>query len=206
MKKGKFIVLDGIDGCGKGTQVKLLANHLFNGDKKNHIFLTREPYNSEYYAKIRQLLKEGINPKDDAEVLTELFVKDRRVHAELIGDFLSCGIHVICDRYKYATLVYQKIQGISFEKLLEMHKGVLAPDLALIIDVPADVALERVEKDGNRSHKEVFEQKDFQEKLRRNFLALPAALPDEKIVVIDGNKPVGEVFEDVKKAVTPLLI
>ncbi|MEK7143750.1 MAG: hypothetical protein AAB820_00250, partial [Patescibacteria group bacterium] len=118
MKKGKFIVLDGIDGCGKGTQVKLLANHLFDGDKKNHIFLTREPYNSEYYAKIRQFLKEGINPKDNAEVLTELFVKDRKVHAELIGNFLSRGIHVICDRYKYVTLVYQKIQGISFEELL----------------------------------------------------------------------------------------
>ena len=51
--KGKFIVIDGLDGSGKGTQVKLIANYFFDSDKKNHIFLTREPYNSEYYEEIR---------------------------------------------------------------------------------------------------------------------------------------------------------
>ncbi len=201
MKKGKFIVIDGIDGCGKGTQIKLLVDFIFDSDKKNHIFLTREPYNSEYYAEIRRLLKEGINPKDNAELLAELFVKDRKVHVELIGDFLNSGIHVVCDRYKYVTLVYQKIQGVSFEKIFEMHKGILAPDLAIIIDTPVDVALERVVKDSNRSHKEVFEQKEFQEEARRNFLMLPEVLPDEKIIIIDGNRSIVKVFESIKKEV-----
>lgn len=204
-KKGKFIVLDGIDGCGKGTQIKLLANYLFDRDKKNHIFLTREPYNSEYHTEIRKLLKEGINPKDNAELLAEFFVKDRKVHVELIGKLLESGIDVVCDRYKYSTLSYQQAQGIYLEKLLEMHKGVLIPDLAIIVDVPAEIALKRIAEDSNRPHKEVFEQKDFQEELRRNFLNLPAALPDENIIVIDGNKPITEVFELIKKVAAPLL-
>ena len=205
MKKGKFIVIDGIDGSGKGMQAKLLADYLFGRKKKNHIFLTREPYNSEYYAEIRRLLKESVNPKDNAGLLAELFTKDRKVHAELIEEFLSRGIYVVCDRYKYSTLAYQQTQGVPLAKLIEMHKGILVPDLAIILDVPADIALERVLKDGNRSHKEVFEQKDFQEKLRQNFLALPAALPDEKIVVINGNRSVKEVFEAIKKETDKIL-
>ena len=205
MKKGKFIVIDGIDGSGKGTQAKLLADYFFDRDKKRHIFLTREPYNSEYYAEIRRLLKESVNPKDNAGLLAELFTKDRKVHAELIEEFLSRGIYVVCDRYKYSTLAYQQTQGVPLAKLIKMHKGILVPDLAIILDVPADIALERVLKDGNRSHKEVFEQKDFQEKLRQNFLALPAALPDEKIVVINGNRSVKEVFEAIKKEADKIL-
>ncbi len=114
--KGKFIVLDGIDGCGKGTQVKLLANYLFDSNKKNHVFLTREPYHSEHYEEIRRLLKSGLNPRDNAERLTELFVADRKVHVALIESLLSQGINVVSDRYKYSTLAYQQTQGISFEK------------------------------------------------------------------------------------------
>ncbi len=205
-KRGKFIVLDGIDGCGKGTQAKLLANYLFDRDKKNHIFLTREPYNSEYYAEIRRLLKEDIDPKDNAELLAELFVKDRRVHTELIEYLLNCDIYIVCDRYKYSTLAYQQAQGISLEKLFEMHKEVLIPDLVLIIDLPVEIALERITKDSGRSYKEVFEQKDFQDKIRNNFLALPADLPNEKIIIIDGNKPVEEVFKLIKEVIAPLLI
>lgn len=204
MQRGKFIVLDGIDGSGKGTQAKLLADYLFDRDKKNHVFLTREPYNSEYYTEIRRLLKEGTNPKDNAELLAELFVKDRKVHAGLIEEFLIRGVYVVCDRYKYSTLAYQQTQGISLVKLIEMHKGIFVPDLAIIFDMPVEIALKRV-KNSNRSHEEVFEQRGFQEKLRQNFLALPVALPDEKIIVIDGNQSVAEVFEAIKKETDKIL-
>ena len=204
-KKGKFIVFDGIDGSGKGTLAKLLVKHLFDSDKKNHVLLTREPYNSKYYAEIRQLLKEGADPTDNAELLTELFVKDRLVHTNLIAHFLSEGVHVVCDRYKYSTFAYQKAQGISLDKLIQMHGDILVPDMTLIVDVSVDEALGRVEKDGNRSHKEVFEQKDFQEKLRQNFLTLPAILPNEKIVIINGMGTIREVFGLVKKETGKIL-
>jgi len=203
--KGKFIVLDGLDGSGKGTQVKLLANYFFDSNKKNHIFLTREPYNSEHYEEIRKLLKSGLNPRDNAERLAELFVADRRVHAALIESLLSQGIDVVSDRYKYSTLAYQQTQGISLQKLIDMHKGILIPDLTLIIDTLAEIALERIIKDEGREYKEVFEQKDFQEKLRENFLALSKQLPDEKIIIIDGDKPIAKVFESIKKEVEKIL-
>jgi len=203
--KGKFIVLDGLDGSGKGTQVKLLANYFFDRDKKNHIFLTREPYNSEYYEEIRRLLKSGLNPRDNAERLAELFIADRRIHAALIESLLSQGIDVVSDRYKYSTLAYQQTQGISLQKLIDMHKGILIPDLTLIIDTSAEIALERIIKDEGREYKEVFEQKDFQEKLRENFLALSKQLPDEKIIIIDGDKPIAKVFESIKKEVEKIL-
>jgi len=203
--KGKFIVLDGLDGSGKGTQVKLLANYFFDSNKKNHIFLTREPYNSEHYEEIRKLLKSGLNPRDNAERLAELFVADRRVHAALIESLLSQGIDVVSDRYKYSTLAYQQTQGISLQKLIDMHKGILIPDLTLIIDTLAEIALERIIKDEGREYKEVFEQKDFQEKLRENYLAFSEQLADEKIIIIDGDKPIAKVFESIKKEVEKIL-
>jgi len=206
MKRGKFIVLDGIDGCGKGTQAELSAEYVFELDKKNHVFLTREPYNSRYYAEIRQLLKNSDNPRTDAERMADLFVKDRKVHTRLIEKILNLGVHVICDRYKYSTLAYQKTQGISLAKLIKMHRGILVPDLAVIIDVPAIIALERIGNDTKRSHKEVFERRNFMLELRRNFLTLPSAMPKEKIVIVYGNRPIAEVFAAIKKEIDKILM
>lgn len=203
--RGKFIVIDGIDGCGKGTQAKLLAEYLFDRDKRNHIFLTREPYNSRYYAKIRKLLKEGANPQDNADLMAELFVKDRKVHDKQIKKSMNSGSYVICDRYKYSTLVYQSAQGMPLAKLKEMHKDILVPDLAIILDVPVKVALGRITKDISRSYKEVFEKRKFQSLLRQNFLALPMNLPREKIIILNGNKPAVKVFGAIKKETDKIL-
>jgi len=202
-KRGKFVAFDGMDGSGKGTQVKLLVEKLFDLDKRNHILLTREPYNSVYYDEIRELLRNGKKPKDNAEKMAELFVKDREFHCGLIGKLLIDGVYVISDRYKYSTLAYQWAQGIDIYKLIKMHDEpeIIVPDLTIIIDLPAEVALERIAKDGIRTHKEVFEKLEFQKKLRENFLKLPKLLPQENIVIVDGNKNEEEVFEEIKNRV-----
>ena len=205
MKKGRFIVLDGVDGSGKGVQAKGLNNYIFDRDKTNHVVLTREPFNSEYYAQIRKILKESSDPRARAEELADLFVKDRKVHAIIIQWVLGHGFDVVSDRYKYSTLAYQQTQGIALEKLIAMHQGVLVPDLILIIDIPVDVALARIAKDKGRDYKEVFEEKQFQEELRQNFLSLPKQLPDEKIVIVDGNRSPEEVFQSIKKEVDKIL-
>lgn len=205
MEKGKFFVLDGPDGSGKGTQAKLLAQYLFDRDKRNHVFLTREPYNSRYYIEIRNLLKDGVDPKDNARRLTELFIKDRKVHVQLIEKRLSEGTHVVCDRYKYSTLAYQKTQGIDLSELIKMHRGILMPDLAIIIDIPAATGLKRIKDDASRGHKEVFERRKFMLELCRNFRELPSTMPKEKISMINGNKSVEEVFAAIRKEVDKIL-
>jgi len=204
-KRGKFIVFDGLDGCGKGSQLLRLHSYLFTKDKRNHVVATREPYNSEYYDEIRRILKESNDPRENAELLAELFVKDRKVHVRFIESLLREGFHVGCDRYKYSTLAYQQTQGISLEKLIKMHEGILVPDLVIFIDVPAEVAMKRLADDEGREYKEVFEKLEFQEQLRKNFLALPGQLPQENIVVIDGSRSFDEVFASVKKEVDKLL-
>jgi len=201
MTRGKFIVLEGIDGSGKGTAGKMLSGYLFDRQKSNHLFMTREPYDSPYLAEIRKLLKETSDPKENARQLAELFVKDRRMHAAVIECHLSEGTHVICDRYKHSTLVFQQAQGLSFEELMQMHEGVLIPDLTIILDVPEDVALKRILGDSARTHLEVFERSEFLKKLRELYLALPAQLPDERIVIVDGDGTPEAVFARVRAEV-----
>jgi len=205
VKKGKFIVLDGVDGSGKGTQVKLLAQYIFDRDKSRHLFLTREPFISKYYFEIREILRDSKDPRANAAELSKLFVADRKIHAKLISGLLDAGVDVVSDRYKYSTLAYQQTQGISFEKLAGMHKKILIPDLAVFLDVPAEVALKRITLDSGRSYNEMFEKKDFQETLRHNFLALPEQLPEENIVLIDGDLPVERVFDSVREEVNKIL-
>ncbi|MEM4282156.1 MAG: dTMP kinase [Candidatus Woesearchaeota archaeon] len=203
-KCGRFIVLDGIDGSGKSMQAKALACYLFDKSKEYNVLLTREPFNSDYCAEIRRLLKEGKTPYENAEKLTELFVADRKLHAGLIAKCLSAGVHVVSDRYKYSTFAYQQAQGLNLDRLIEMHASLLVPDIAIIIDIPAKVALERIKDSPKRSYYEVFEALSFQEVLRQNFLSLRKSLPNERIVIIDGNKPAVEVFESIRKEVDKL--
>jgi len=205
MKNGKFIVFDGLDGSGKGSQMHRLAKYLFRSSKNNHLFLTREPYTSIHTEKIRQLLKDNVDPKAYAQEFTDLFVADRIEHAVVMEKILAEGVHVLCDRYKYSTLAYQATQGMAVEKLIKLHVNLPVPDLAIFLDVPGEGAAQRISSDGERPHKEVFEQVDFLRELRNNYLRLPMLLPEEHIVVIDATKPIEDVFEQVKREVEAVL-
>lgn len=204
MQRGKFIVLEGIDGSGKGTVGKMLASYLYDRAKSTHLFLTREPYDSPFLAEIRKLLKETSDPKANARQLAELFVKDRQIHSGVIERHVAEGTHVICDRYKHSTLVFQQAQGLSLDELIKMHEGVLTPDLTIILDVPEDVALKRILGDSKRTHLEVFERSEFLKKLRGLYLALPGQLPSERIVVVDGDGTPEAVFARVRAEVDKL--
>lgn len=184
-KRGKFIVLEGIDGCGKSTQIPTIAKYILEKSKYNHILFTREPYKSR---ETREILRQDSDPYSKARKLAELFVQDRKEHLnEIILPALKKGLYVISDRYKYSTIVYQSVQGIPLEELAEMHKGMLIPDLILIFDISVEVAKGRMSHDSRNEHK--FESdRQFQEKLRHRYLELPKIFPDEKIIIIDGEK------------------
>tara|TARA_Y100000310_G_C20564756_1_gene754905 strand:- start:395 stop:1003 length:609 start_codon:yes stop_codon:yes gene_type:complete len=193
-----FIVFEGIDGCGKSTQIWKLADYLSSKDKYNHILVTREPYKAR---EIREILKLNESPETKADKLTELFVQDRKEHVqELIKPALEKGIIVISDRYKYSTIAYQSAQGQSTNDLVELHTGFPIPDFVFIVDVDLDKASERMKKDQIRDVEHKFEKnRDFQGKVKENYLKLIDLLPEENIIVLDGNKTIEEIFEDVKK-------
>lgn len=193
-ERGLFVVFEGIDGCGKTTQIWNLARYIFDLDKHNHVILTREPYTD---ANIRTILRQDDDPYSQAEKLTNLFISDRRIHAEeLILPNTRKGFHVLSDRYSFSTFAYQQTQGMELSKLLEMHKGLPIPDLIFVIDVPVAKAFERMKKRGGKDGVEQkFEQdKKFIEKLRKNFLKL-SKLDRHKVVFINNTKNAEIVFE-----------
>jgi dTMP kinase len=193
--KGLFISFEGIDGCGKSTQLWKAAKYLFDKNKHNHVIATREPYKD---VEIRRILQSEDNPYSQAEKLTKLYVDDRKLHVrEMITPSLEKGYHVISDRYSLSTFAYQQAQGIPLKELIKMHDGLPVPDITFIVDVPAEVAIERMKKDSIRKVEQKFEKnKEFIEKLRKNYLGLPGVLKGYKIIVIDGTKPIEDIFEN----------
>ncbi len=194
---GLFVVFDGIDGSGKGTIISEVRRFLINkGIPENDIVVTAEPTNSESGKKIRELLNSGASPESNAEELLNLYVEDRKKHVEKkIIPALNKGKIILCDRFKHSTFVYQTMQGIHIEKIHELHKGIIVPDVTFILDLSVDVALERVSR---RNFKETFEQKDFLEKVRAGFLSLKKTFSDEEIYFINAEETINKVAEKVE--------
>jgi len=204
VKAGKFIVFEGIDGCGKSTQLKLISSYLFESDKSNHIFLTREPTAiSKYGDEVRRLLKESSDIKKDLKKFTSLYIKDRKFHVKKqILPMLKQGVIVLCDRYKYSTFAYQLAQGADLNYLLKQHENLIKPDLTIILDITAEEAMKRISK--NTTSRDVFEKKQFLEKVRENYLKMPDIFKDENIVIINGKGEKEEVFKKIKEKVNKL--
>ena len=206
MKKGIFIVIDGIDGSGKTEVVKVLHNYLFTKHKKYRILTTREPTHGIYGKKVREILKKEKDPKKNGKKLTELVLKDRKEHLKnSLEPFLKhSNKHernvVICDRYYYSTIAFQGAQGLPIKELIAKNKKFRKPDIAFILDVKPSVALKRIEY----REKEKFEQLDFMKKIRKNFLALPKLL-DDNIKIINASQPLKNVFENIRKEVDKIL-
>jgi len=194
MKRGLFIAFEGMDGCGKTTQVWKLAKHIFNLDKHNHVIVTREPWKNR---DIRKILQGDNDPYGQAGKLAHLFIQDRKSHIRhLIAPNIRTGALVISDRYSFSTLGYQQTQGFPLWKLIEMHKGLPVPDIIFLVDVPAKEAVRRMKNDKNERAKKHKFEKDikFMQKLRQNYLKL-ATINNHNVVILDGTKSINHIFE-----------
>jgi dTMP kinase len=196
---GTFITFEGIDGSGKSTQARLLAEHLRSAGAE--VALTREPGGSEGAEEIRQLLLTGDPARWSAETELLLFTAARRDHLEkTIRPALAAGKTVISDRFADSTRVYQgATRGDLRGTVDQLHALMIGrePDLTFIIDMDPKIALQRGLARG--SGEDRFEDfgLGFQKTLRHGFLAL-ARSASERCIVIDGNRPLEAVAAEVR--------
>ncbi len=199
--RGRLIALEGIDGCGKSTQARLLADRL-------GVVPTFEPGATPLGASLRALLldRDGHSVAARAEAL--LMAADRAQHvADVITPALEAGRWVVTDRYSASTLAYQGYgRGLDrdeLEALVGWATGGLRPDLTLLFDLPVSVAASRRRGDHDGDDRMEAEGLAFQQRVADGYLALAAEGRDPWIV-IDATGPVGDVATAVWDAVAPL--
>ena len=206
MGNGLFIVVDGIDGSGKSEIIKMLHNYLFSKNKKYRLLTTREPTNGKYGNQIREMIRNEKDPQSSSSKLMELFVKDREEHLKnTIEPFLKKSDEhelniVLCDRYYHSTIAFQGAQGLDINELIKKNGKFRKPDITFILDAEPELALKRIEY----REKEKFEKLEFMKKIRTNFLKLPGLLKDN-IKIINSNKALNEVFEEIRKEADKML-
>ena len=205
MARGKFIVLDGPEGCGKTTQARRLHEWLQDQGKK--VLLTREPGGTRLGETLRTALLDKRGPGVVPRAELFLFLADRAQHLEeVVVPALERGEWVVSDRFSTSTLAYQGIaQGLGLEAVGEMdafaRQGV-EPDLTIVLDVAAEVGLDRVSLFG---HQKIEERGvAFHRRVREGFLSLAAQ--DPRCVVIDASASESKVWGEVRRAVKERLL
>lgn len=189
-----FISFEGIDGCGKSTQARLLADALRAEGRQ--IALTREPGGSPGAEEIRRLLVEGAGERWSAETECLLFTAARRDHMErTIRPALDAGQTVITDRFADSTRVYQgaargDLRGLV-DRLHDLAVGI-EPDLTFVIDLDPETALGRGTARGGSEDRFESLGLGFQERLALGFRSLAAEFPD-RVRLIDGRGSVDDV-------------
>jgi dTMP kinase len=204
--KGLFLSFEGIDGSGKSTQARLLADHL--RAQGRDVVLTREPGGSAGAEEIRALVLQGDPDRWSAETEILLFTAARRDHMErTILPALADGKIVICDRFADSTRMYQGLSRGDLRAVVDQLHTLMIPrdpDRTILIDMDPTVGLARAKS--RNSVEERFE--DFgislQQQMRDGFLALSREF-DTRFCVINGMQGIDAVQSDVIAAITPLL-
>lgn len=204
--RGFFLTVEGIDGAGKSTQARMLAERVRALGRE--VVETREPGGAPGAEEIRQLLVEGDPGRWSPETEILLFTAARRDHVErVVEPALTRGAVVICDRYVDSTRAYQGAEAPALrERVDTLHDLVIGldPDLTLIFDIDPQAALARA--DGRGAAEDRFERKGiaFQARLRDAFLAIAAAAPG-RCAVIDASVAPEAVADQVWAATAPRL-
>ena len=203
---GYFLTVEGIDGTGKSTQVRMLAERLRALGRE--VVETREPGGSPGAEEIRRLLVEGEPERWSPETEILLFTAARRDHVErVIKPALNRGAAVLCDRYVDSTRAYQGAGAPERRALVDqLHRLAigLEPDLTVIFDMDPAAALARARRRLSDSDEDRFEKMGqvFQARLHLEFLAIAAAEPG-RCALIDAAQPPEAVAGQVWAAVAP---
>ena len=204
MTQAKFITLDGIDGAGKTTQLNVIKEWFHKNNRE--VIFTREPGGTPLGEQLRQILLNR-NSQVSLRAETLLMFAARQQHLEdVILPNLARGIHVVSDRFTDATFAYQGGgRGLPDTQITILEQWVqndLKPDLTILLDVPLNVSLARIE--GSRE-KDRFEQEqaDFFQRVRNAYLRRAAAQP-ARYAVINSNREKPEVRADIEAVLNQL--
>ena len=203
MEKGYFITFEGIDGCGKSTQLENISKFLSENGIKNVI--TREPGSLKLGSQIREiLLHYDGEVSDNCEMF--LFLADRSQHVDtFIKPMLEKGYVVLCDRHTDSTIAYQGYgrQG-NIERLTKLNNiatNGLVPDMTLLLDVSVETGHIRAGKNLDRLE---LAGKDFFERTRNGYLSLAKEYP-QRIKLINGENSKEIVYNEVKSLIMDLI-
>lgn len=194
--KGKFIVLEGIEGCGKGTQTKLLSDFL---SRKYEVLNKRYP---DYGTPIGDLLSGWLHKKYDfsPDVQALLYFADFSKDKELVEKCRESGKMVVEDRYLTSTIVYQRTKGVLLEKLLKLAElfNLPKPDICIYIRVSPETSFKRkMEQKGIANMDRHEEDKRLLQGLYEGYEEMAKENIFCDWATIDGEKPVEEVFKDI---------
>ena len=202
MKRGKFIVFEGIDGAGKTTQINLLANYL--REQGRSVYCTAEPTETVSGGLLRDALS-GVTRRTVCE-MAAMFVFDRINHnvnpVNGIQKMLNDGFDVICDRYYYSSLAYQG-SGTDPVWVSNMNLNcpeIMRPDICIFLDLTPEQSMARINR--NRATQEIYENEEKLTLVRNQFYRVFEELKDrDNIQIVDAYRSVEEIHQSIVKLV-----
>ena len=198
VKRGKFIVFEGIDGAGKTTQINLLANYL--REQGRAVYCTAEPTESVSGGLLRDALS-GASRRTICE-MAAMFVFDRINHnvnpVNGIQKMLTDGFDVICDRYYYSSLAYQG-SGTDPEWVSNMNLNcpeIMRPDVCIFLDLTPEQSMARINR--NRATQEIYENEEKLTQVRNQFYRVFDQLRErDNIQIVDAYRSVEEIHASI---------
>ncbi len=194
---GKFIVIEGIDNAGKGTQSALLTEHIrANGLKA---IITKEPTNGLLGGISRAVINKELNISGKA--LQLIFCADRAHHIETeIEPAMAKGFNVVCDRYFFSTLAYGFVSGINYKWLRSVNISFRKPDLGIYLDIDPKMSLSRMPKE--QDSLQIFDTIQKISKVRQAYISISKEFHLKRV---DANGSVEEVSQRINKIVDKFL-
>ena len=191
MRKGMLICIEGIDASGKTTQAKLLVKNL--NERGYEAVYTSEPTKGFFGQILRQKILYG-NERVPAVVEALFFALDRLEHVEKeIKPALEKEKIVVSDRYLYSSIAYQGAAGLDPAWIEEINRWAIKPDLAIYLDVPAEVVIKRLKR-----KRSVMETLENQRRVRNVYLRL---VKEGMLLLVDGNRPIEEIEREILEIV-----
>lgn len=202
-QRGYFITMEGGEGAGKSSILASIGAYLTT--RGCEVVATREPGGIPIAEQIRSVILDTNNTKMDGRTEALLYAAARSQHyAEKIAPAIREGKTVLCDRFIDSSLAYQGYaRGLGIEDIRLINEFAIdnvLPDLTIYLDVDPEVGLRRIHQHGNREINRLdLESLAFHQNVREGYLALVRRFP-ERIVPVDANRTMDEVFADVKRA------